>query len=146
MKSGNGWIDWEKSNEVASAGMVSSARGESPMVALLRMPRKSVDQAHFDRRVFPRKETSMTIAGKRIDHSLPALRHPSVTLSLRDVSAGGLSAISPTPLERGERLSVQFPAHGNRGGWDASGRVIRCEPSAFGYRVALEFDAMSTAA
>lgn len=116
------------------------------MVALLRMPSKAVDQAASDRRVFPRKEIHVSVAGKRIDHTLPALQQPFLTLSLRDLSAGGLSAISPTPLERGERLSVQFPDKGLQRGWDASGRVIRCEPSAFGYRVAVEFDPMPMAA
>jgi hypothetical protein len=32
------------------------------------------------------------------------------------------------------------------GGWHAAGRVIRCMPSALGYRVAVEFDPIPMAA
>ena len=30
-------------------------------------------------------------------------------------------------------------------GWDAYGRIVRCDPSTFGYRVAVEFDALPAA-
>ena len=134
------------------------------MVALLKMPPRLTTGLSYDgvpvavpadggaeRRAFPRKEITARIEGKRIDHSLPALREPHMTMSLRDLSAGGLSAISPAPLQAGERLTVSFPpqtiGEGQlRGGWDAVGRVIRCMPSAFGYRIAVEFDALPAAA
>jgi hypothetical protein len=104
-----------------------------------------------ERRAFPRKQISARIEGKRMDHALPALRQPHLAMSLRDLSLGGLSAISPMPLERGERLTVTFPPQtiGDgqlRGGWDAVGHVIRCQPSVLGYRVAVEFEAMPMAA
>jgi hypothetical protein len=105
-----------------------------------------------ERRVFPRREMSAEVQAKRLDHRLSALRQPSVKLELRDVSLGGLSAISETPLERGERLTVSFPALSlagglrRAGGWDAVGRVIRCETSGIGYRVAVEFDTVPSAA
>src|SRR5690348_16104858 len=104
-----------------------------------------------ERRAFPRKEISARIEGKRLDHSLPALRQPHLPMALRDLSLGGLSAISPMPLEHGERLTVTFPPQtiGDgqlRGGWDAVGRVVRCQPSVLGYRVAVEFEAMPVAA
>ena len=136
------------------------------MVALLKMPRttfatpaaatravRGLALAGAERRMFPRRERSGTVTGKRVDHSLPALRQPALTLSLRDVSVGGLSAICDTKLERGERLTVTFGAQGvfpvggaARAGWDATGRVVRCERSAVGYRVAVEFDHVPTAA
>jgi hypothetical protein len=99
-----------------------------------------------ERRVFPRKETQARVQGKRLDHTIPARREPYLNLSLRDVSAGGLSAISQTPVESGERVNVFFPPMGIQRGWDASGRVIRCTPSNFGYRIAVEFDPVSMAA
>jgi hypothetical protein len=49
------------------------------------------------------------------------------------------------PLQKGERLSVFFPPQGVNRGWDAYGRVVRCEPSALGYRVAVEFDPLPAA-
>lgn len=105
-----------------------------------------------ERRIFPRREITAEVLGKRIDHTIPALQHPSLRLTMRDLSLSGMSALSDTPLERGERLSVSFPALSlagglrKAGGWDATGRVIRCEPSGVGYRVAVEFDAMPSAA
>jgi hypothetical protein len=108
--------------------------------------------AGAERRLYPRREISTEVLGKRLDHTLPALRNPSLRLTVRDLSLGGLSAISDTPLERGERLTVSFPtlslAGGLRraGGWDAVGRVIRCDPSGVGYRVAVEFETVPSAA
>ena len=127
------------------------------MVALLKMPPQtaiagSIEPAKqgAERRAFPRNELHARIEGKRIDHSLPALRQPHLEMALRDLSVGGLSAISPAPLLRGERLSVTFPAQSAGGrlhaGWDAVGRVIRCEASSLGYRVAVEFESMPAAA
>jgi hypothetical protein len=99
-----------------------------------------------ERRVFPRKEIQARIQGKRLDHTIPARREPHLNLSLRDVSAGGLSAISQTPVQSGERVSVFFPPQGIQRGWDAYGRVIRCQPSTFGYRIAVEFEPLPLAA
>ena len=82
----------------------------------------------------------MRVEGKRLDHTIPARQQPHLTLALRDLSLGGLSAISQQPLGAGERLAVFFPPHGSLRGWDAYGRVVRCEPSTFGYRVAVEFE------
>ena len=135
------------------------------MVALLKMPvpvsdvvaetvqyPKLADSGGAERRVFPRRGISTEVLAKRLDHTLAALRQPSLRLSLRDVSLGGLSAISDMPLERGERLTVSFPALSlagglrRAGGWDAVGRVVRCETSGLGYRVAVEFDTVPSAA
>ena len=99
-----------------------------------------------ERRIFPRKEVQARVQGKRLDHTITARREPHLNLSLRDLSAGGLSAISQTPVDDGERVSVFFPPQGIQRGWDASGRVIRCQPSTFGYRIAVEFDPISMAA
>ncbi len=99
-----------------------------------------------ERRVFPRKEVHDRIQGKRLDHTLSARREPVLSLALRDLSMGGLSAVSQTPVEKGERVTVYFPPQGVSRGWDAIGRVIRCQPSTFGYRVAVEFDPIPMAA
>lgn len=115
------------------------------MVALLKWP-KLAPKTGEERRVFPRKEIKARVESVRIDHSIPALQQPQLTLALRDLSLGGLSAISDTPLQSGERLTVFFPPQNGRGGWDALGRVLRCAPSAMGYRVAVEFDPMPAAA
>lgn len=116
------------------------------MVAVLHMPRKIESSAKgAERRIFPRKVVHTRVDSVRMDHTLQAHRNPQVSLSLRDLSLGGISAISHTPLSAGERLTVYFPPQGATRGWDAYGRVIRCEPSGVGYRVAVEFDPLPAA-
>jgi hypothetical protein len=115
------------------------------MVALNTPPLRLVEPSEIDRRLFPRKENHARVEGRRLDHSIPAHRQPRLALALRDLSLGGLSAISPTQIERGERIAIVFPPQGTQCGWDAYGRVIRCEPSALGYRVAVEFDPLPAA-
>jgi hypothetical protein len=114
------------------------------MIALLKLT-ESIGGRGRERRVFPRKELVADVQGRRLDNTLPALRQPVLTMSLRDVSAGGLCALSETPLAAGERLTVSMPGRGVFGGWDAYGRVIRCAPSGVGYRVAVEFDCLPAA-
>ena len=115
------------------------------MVALLRNPSEMTLAPSAERRMFTRTESRMNVEGRRLDHSLPARRDPRLALSLRDISIGGCAASTQTPLMRGERVAIFFPPHGVRGGWDAVGRVVRCEPSSFGYRVAVEFESLPAA-
>ena len=116
------------------------------MVALLKMPNPFLAEGETaERRVFLRKEIHVRVEGRRHDHTIAAHRQPQLSLALRDLSLGGISAISQTPLDRGERLTVFFPPQGANRGWDAYGRVLRCEPSGLGYRVAVEFDPLPAA-
>ena len=121
------------------------------MVALLKMPRLSgstdpyMSIATDERRSFERKQVRYRVEGRRTDHTLLARRQPHLSLSLRDLSITGLSAVTDIPLEIGEGLAVFFPPQGIRSGWDAYGRVVRCEPSPLGYRVAVEFDSLPAA-
>jgi c-di-GMP-binding flagellar brake protein YcgR len=105
----------------------------------------AADQAAIERRVFPRKEVRTRVQGMRLDHSINARQQPHISLTLRDLSLGGCSALSEQPLQNGERVSLFFPAQGIQRGWDAYGRVLRCSPSTFGYRVAVEFDPLPAA-
>ncbi len=115
--------------------------GEQPRMRLVRED----EATGADRRVFPRKEVHVDAKTRRLDFSLPARQQPQVQLAIRDVSMGGLSAVSPMPLEAGERINVFFPPLGTLRGWDAFGKVIRCEPSGMGYRVAVQFDGLLAA-
>ena len=120
------------------------------MVALLKMPSRAQNEATgAERRMFPRKEVHATVLGRRLDHSVTARRQPFLSLALRDLSVGGLSGISRNPLARGERVTVHFPADESgdlpAASWDAYGRVLRCEPSTTGWRVAVEFDPLPAA-
>ena len=114
------------------------------MIAPLRLAQDD-DARGIERRVFPRKEVQATVEGVRLDHSLAALKRPVLKMSLRDVSAGGLCALSETAIAAGERVTISVPRSGMFGGWDAYGRVIRCSPSGMGYRVAIEFDRLPAA-
>jgi hypothetical protein len=116
------------------------------MPSFMRLVTDEEEPQGAERRIFPRKELQARVQGKRLDHTIPARREPHLNLSLRDVSMGGLSAISQTPVASGERVSVFFPPQGIQRGWDAFGRVIRCQPSTFGYRIAVEFDPIPLAA
>ncbi len=117
------------------------------MVAMVQESEPEVIRLRPDnRRMFPRKPVRGEAQGHRLDHSLEALRRPCLRLELRDLSLGGVSAVSDQPLERGERLSVAFPAMSmQQPGWDAYGRVVRCDPSATGWRVAVAFDPLPAA-
>jgi PilZ domain len=115
------------------------------MVALLKMPSNSQAESWSERRMFPRKEMHETVQGRRLDHSIEARQMPRLSLMLRDLSIGGLSAICDRPLSAGEHLAVSFPRQGIGHGWDAFGRVIRCDPSGMGFRVAVEFDPLPAA-
>ena len=115
------------------------------MVALMKMPAHLETEDWTDRRMFPRKEIHATVQGHRTDHTIEARQQPRLLMMLRDLSLGGLSAICDRPVDAGEHLSVTFPANGLLRGWDAFGRVLRCDPSGLGFRVAVEFDPLPAA-
>ncbi len=114
------------------------------MVAILKMPNSTKELTGAERRVFTRKEIHARVEGKR--RTAPDYQSPHLSLALRDLSLGGLSAISQVALNKDEGLTVFFPAQGPNRGWDAFGKVIRCEPSGFGYRIAVAFDPLPLAA
>ena len=115
------------------------------MVALVERPKRIPPRRHLERRLFARETVHLDAEARRLDHSLPAYRQPRIILAVRDLSVSGMSAVSLQPLSRGEHVGVSFPAHYPHGAWDAFGRVVRCEPSALGYRVAVEFDPLPAA-
>lgn len=115
------------------------------MVALSKFTSRIPVESDSDRRMFPRKELHVRVEGRRMDHTLDARQCPHLNLALQDLSLGGLAALCDRPLAKGEHLSVSFPPNGTHHGWDAYGRVLRCEPSHFGYRLAVEFDSLPAA-
>ena len=71
--------------------LVGAVNASSPM----KLTSTSDDDAGgAERRIFPRKEIKALVEGTRCDHSVPARQQPHLTLALRDLSLGGLSAIS----------------------------------------------------
>ena len=126
---------------------IAAPRYESqPIMRLVRDEELAEVRHRRERRIFPRREVSLQAEGRRLDHSLSALRSPSLTLDLRDLSVGGLSALTDTVLIPGERIAVSFPPEGLRRGWAARGVVLRCDRAALGYRIAMEFECIPHAA
>src|SRR5258708_6817399 len=95
--------------QTANSSTAQSAQAQTPSYMRL----ATTDTATgAERRIFPRKEVHDHIQGKRVDHTIAARREPFLNLALRDLSMGGLSAISQTPINNGERVSVYFPPQG----------------------------------
>lgn len=116
------------------------------MVALLEQKRENrMRLAASDRRLFPRTESRLQVQGFRLDHTVDARQHPRLTLHLCDISLGGICALSDMPLHQGEQVTISFPQTSRAMGWDAYGRVIRCQPSGTGYRLAVEFNPLPAA-
>ena len=65
-----------------------------------------------DRRMFPRKEVAAKVEGRRLDHTVDARRNPNLTLHLRDLSLGGLSALSEVRPNRGQPREHLLPGPG----------------------------------
>ena len=112
---------------------------------MLQLRRDNAEAPSSDLRMFARKEQKMIAEAHRLDHSLIAHRQPRLRLAVRDLSVNGMSAISEQPVEKGEHVGVSFPAEAGHRAWGAYGRVVRCEPSAMGYRLAVEFDPLPAA-
>ena len=106
------------------------------------MPASTIDE----RRIFPRKSADGEVQIHRLNHTIAAERSPSLRMQLRDLSYSGLCAHGEEPVNEGERLSVSLPPRGRFNSWDAMGTVVRCDPIANGYRIALEFDPLPMAA
>ena len=98
-----------------------------------------------DRRVFPRTEVIGHAHGRRAGYLAQLRQWPRVDLEIRDLSLGGMSATSNVPLKKGEKLDMHVRLQPNTGEWDARGRVVRCEVSATGYRIAVAFDSLRAA-
>jgi hypothetical protein len=113
------------------------------MVALVQEARAR--KATVERRLFPRQEVNLCAHARRLDHTVAAHQQPRLALTVRDLSLSGLSALVEVPLDYGEHIGVSFPPQNSQRPWDAFGHVVRCEPSALGYRVAVEFDLMPAA-
>ena len=111
----------------------------------MRFEQPENDRLVLERRIFGRRRVNVHADARRFDHTVAARRDPRVRLQILDVSIGGLSAVTLTPLEAGEHVGVSFPPDLGQRGWNAFGRVIRCEPAADGYQVAVAFDSLPAA-
>ena len=104
------------------------------------------DTGGAERRMFPRKEVSFRVEGRRLDHAIEARQSRTSAAAAATFRSAGLSAISTMPVGARRAGDGFLPPEGPARGWDAYGRVIRCDPSpAGGYRLAVAFDPLPAA-
>lgn len=87
-----------------------------------------------ERRLFPRRPAYGSI------HGIVTSDHQPIQLELKDWSVGGVGAYTNRMIHRGASVMLSFPPDGMKRGFNARGRVVRCEPSATGYRIGIQFD------
>ncbi len=92
-----------------------------------------------ERRQHRRNRVRLRAEARRLDNTLSAQRAPKFTLTVLDISEGGIAATSRQPVEDGERLVITLPP-------DAGiarrifGRVVRCKARRDGWSLAIRFD------
>ncbi|QNN22080.1 PilZ domain-containing protein [Planctomycetales bacterium ZRK34] len=109
----------------------------------------------FDRRRCDRHDLGGCVTAVRRDHDMRIHRRPVCSLRLRNLSDGGIGAISDIPLSPDERISVYFQPHGADQGFELVGHVVRCQPlragqtdkdlPVTGYEIGLRFDPATAA-
>jgi hypothetical protein len=109
----------------------------------------------FDRRRCDRHDLGGCVTAVRRDHDMRIHRRPVCSLRLRNLSIGGIGAISDIPLAPDERISVYFQPHGADSGFELVGHVVRCTPirtgrtendlPVTGYEIGLRFDPAAAA-
>src|SRR5262245_3925543 len=82
----------------------------------------------FDRRRGDRHPVAGSATVLRRDRDVRVMQQPVCSLQMRNLSPGGLSAISGTQLLPNERVCVFIPSHGGDGGQELHGHVLRCTP------------------
>ena len=92
-----------------------------------------------ERRQHVRKGVRMRAEARRMDNTLAAQQSPKLSLTVLDVSEGGIRATSRMPVVAGERLSIALPSES---GLPARifGKVIRCSARRDGWALAIKFD------
>ncbi len=95
---------------------------------------------YIEKRRHTRLRMRLRTEARRMDNTLIAMRNPKLSLTLRDLSEGGLSATSRSPVEVGERLLVTLPPDSPIRARRIYGKVIRCTPSRDGWALAIRFD------
>lgn len=66
--------------------------------------------------------------------------HEPIHVELRDLSVCGVGGLTNRSVSRGASVMLSFPPEGLNRGFNTRGKVVRCEPSATGYRIGIQFD------
>jgi len=98
-----------------------------------------------DRRIFPRKRVALSLECVTNNGTVDPTSRGRLHLEVQDLSLSGLSALVEQPIVKNSRMAVFFPPQHPCQGALASGKVIRCERTADGYRISIEFDRFPSA-
>ena len=96
-----------------------------------------------DRRNHPRRKVKLRAEAIRIANTIAAHRDPALTLAVSDLSEGGLAATVNMWVNQGETLALFFPSHLGQHVFDLNGRVVRCQPSKYGFDIGLQFNSLA---
>lgn len=109
---------------------------------LLRLvrPDDASDSIPFDRRGCLRRVVSARVTAVRATSDHPGKKTRICSLDLRDMSDTGLGALVQEPVESDTPMTIFLPPHGPDHGFDLCGRVVRCEPAEYGYRIGVLFN------
>ena len=89
-----------------------------------------------ERRRHPRTQLRMTLHGIRLDPDGDVYD----TLQMKDISRGGMGALTDRWLYPGQKIVLRLPKHPDSGRGNLSATVVRCQKSPDGYDIGLEFD------
>ncbi len=92
-----------------------------------------------ERRRSKRTRVRLRAEARRMDNTVTAQRTPKFSLTVLDISDGGVSATSRQPVEAGERLAITLPPESGSTR-KIFGRVIRCTARKDGWYLAIRFD------
>ena len=105
---------------------------------LVRDERLEGDPIPLERRIDHRKPIQGRVTALMTMTEEEPRRNRICSLELRDVSEGGLGAVSGDELPKGATMTVFFPPHGPERGFDMYGKVAWCRPADDGFEIGLE--------
>jgi hypothetical protein len=121
-------------------GKTSPSGADQP--ATLRLHRPDEDRSDaipFDRRLAVRRTIRGHVTAVRREEREDGACNRICALNLLDMSSTGLGAFCQEPIPDGATITVFFPPHGADRGFDAYGKVLRCDAVDGRYRVGIEF-------
>jgi len=110
---------------------------EKPNLRLVKPSNEPADVLPFERRTELRKHAAGRVTAVTTQYNRNLEHRRIFSLVMCDMSTRGMGVWSQEQVEPGTELTLFLPPHGNEGGFDISGTVVRCEPTHTGYNVGL---------
>lgn len=112
---------------------------------LVKTDRHEGEPIPFERRDTDRKSISGRVTVIEAWGEPESPQNKIASLTLKDISNGGLGAISQEPIALKTRVTVFIPPHGPERGYDLYGQVVWCARGEEGYEVGVKLDEQITA-